>query len=290
MFVNRAIALLTDFGLKDVYVGVMKGAIAQIHPQLSVIDITHDIPPQDIIAARFCLMDAYPYFPPETVFIAVVDPGVGTKRRPIAIEFSQGFLVGPDNGLFSGILNQEKTIKVVELTNSKYWRTPDPSSTFHGRDIFATVGAHLATGVSLEQLGDAIDPENLITLPIPTYEKTEKGFKGCIQYVDHFGNLITNIPGNFLPQKRGNIIINISEKVKDSPKGMSLLLPIGQTYNDTKNGQLIMLKGSHGWLEIALNGGNAQKKLGLKIGTSLDIIEATTSRGNPEAIAPIQKS
>lgn len=275
MFVNRSIALLTDFGLKDVYVGVMKGAIAQINPQLSVIDITHNIPPQDMIAARFCLMDAYPYFPLETVFIAVVDPGVGTKRRPIAIEFSQGFLVGPDNGLFSGILSQEKTIKVVELTNSQYWRTPDPSFTFHGRDIFATVGAHLASGVSLEQLGDAIEPESLITLPIPTYEKTEKGFKGCIQYVDYFGNLITNIPGNFLPKKRGNVIINISEKVKDTSREISILLPIGQTYNDTKNGDLIMLKGSHGYLEIALNGGNAQKKLGLKIGTSIDISEAT---------------
>lgn len=290
MFINRAIALLTDFGLKDVYVGVMKGAIAQINPQLSVIDITHDIPPQDIIAARFCLMDAYRYFPHETVFIAVVDPGVGTKRRPIAIEFSQGFLVGPDNGLFSGILSQEKPLRVVELTNSKYWRTPHPSSTFHGRDIFATVGAHLARGVSLEQLGDAIEPESLITLPMPTYEKTEKGFKGCIQYVDHFGNLITNIPGYFLPQKTGKVIINISGKVKDTQTKLSISLPIGQTYNDTKTGELIMLIGSHGWLEIALNGGNAQNKLGLKIGTSLDIIEATSSGGNPEAIAPIQKS
>jgi S-adenosyl-L-methionine hydrolase (adenosine-forming) len=273
MFVNRAIALLTDFGLRDVYVGVMKGAIAQINPQLSVIDITHDIPPQDIIAARFCLMDAYRYFPQETVFIAVVDPGVGTKRRPIGIEFSQGFLVGPDNGLFSGVLSQENSIRVVELTKSKYWRTPHPSSTFHGRDIFATVGAHLASGVTLEQLGDAIAPESLITLPIPTYEKTEKGFKGCIQYVDHFGNLITNIPGYFLPQKQGTVIINISKTVKNTQTKFSISLPIGQTYNDTKTGELIMLIGSHGWLEIALNGGNAQNKLGLKIGTTLDIIE-----------------
>jgi S-adenosylmethionine hydrolase len=274
MFINRAIALLTDFGLKDIYVGVMKGVIAQINPQLSVIDITHDIPPQDIIAARFCLMNAYPYFPLETVFIAIVDPGVGTKRRPIAIEFSQGFLVGPDNGLFSGVLSQEKPLRVVKLTKSKYWRTAHPSSTFHGRDIFATVGAHLASGVTLEQLGDAIEPESLITLPIPTYEKTEKGFKGCIQYIDHFGNLITNIPGYLLPQNQGTIIINSSEKVKDNQTKLSMAVPIGQTYNDTKNGELIILKGSHGWLEIALNGGNAQKKLGLKIGTSLDISEA----------------
>lgn len=275
MFINRAIALLTDFGLKDVYVGVMKGVIAQINPQLSVIDITHDIPPQDIIAARFCLMDAYPYFPPETVFIAVVDPGVGTKRRPIAIEFSQGFLVGPDNGLFTGILSQEKPLRVVELTNSKYWRTPHPSSTFHGRDIFATVGAHIASGVSLEQLGDAIEPESLITLAIPTYEKTEKGFKGCIQYVDHFGNLITNIPGDFFLKKKGNIIISISEHIENFQTKNSILLPICQTYNDTITGELMMLKGSHGWLEIALNGGNAQNQLGWKIGTTLDIIEAT---------------
>ena len=155
---NRIITLLTDFGLSDVYVGVMKGTIAQINPQLKVIDITHQIPSQNIAAARFCLMTAFAYFPPGTVHVAVVDPGVGSKRRPVAIKCANCFLVGPDNGLFSGVLSRESARSSVELTNSQYWRTPQPSSTFHGRDIFAAAGAHLANGVALEDLGEAIDP------------------------------------------------------------------------------------------------------------------------------------
>jgi S-adenosylmethionine hydrolase len=120
--------------LSDVYVGVMKGVIAQVNPTLNVVDLTHDIPPQNIEAARFCLMSAYPYFPPGTVHIAVVDPGVGSNRRAIAIQLGDSFLVGPDNGIFSGIIISSD-VTAVELTNPSYWRTREPSTTFHGRDI-----------------------------------------------------------------------------------------------------------------------------------------------------------
>src|SRR4028119_646018 len=181
---NRIITLLSDFGLSDVYVAVMKGVIAQINPGLTVVDLTHQIPPQNIAAARFSLMNAYSYFPPGTVHIAVVDPGVGSNRRSVAVEFDSGFLVAPDNGLLSGVLSQSAVKTAVELTNPKYWRTGTPSTTFHGRDIFAPVGAHLASGVPLEELGKVIDPKTLVQLPIGECTQTDQGVTGYVQYVD----------------------------------------------------------------------------------------------------------
>ena len=206
----RLLTLLSDFGLSDVYVGVMKGAIAQINCSVTVVDLTHQIPPQNIAAARFCLMNAYPYFPAGTVHVAVVDPGVGSTRRAVAVELTDGFLVGPDNGIFSGVLSRDampqgglppKLLASVELTNPHYWRTPDKSATFHGRDIFASVGAHLASGVPLKNLGLEIDPDTLVELAIPECTQTDSSVAGCIQYVDHFGNLITNIPGSHVQGK-----------------------------------------------------------------------------------------
>ncbi len=268
---NRIITLLTDFGLSDVYVGVMKGAIAQINPQLQVIDITHQIPSQNIAAARFCLMTAFAYFPPETVHIAVVDPGVGSKRRGIAIKCANCFLVGPDNGLFSGVLSREsalakpsKRIASVELTNPQYWRTPEPSSTFHGRDIFATAGAHLANGVPLEDLGECIDPASLVQLEIPNCAVTGTGAVGCVQYVDRFGNLITNIPNNCIISNNWSLIISNSCDL--------IRIPSGKTYSDSKPGDLIAIIGSDGWLEIAVNGGSAESVLQLEVGDKIEII------------------
>jgi S-adenosyl-L-methionine hydrolase (adenosine-forming) len=264
---NRIITLLTDFGLSDVYVGVMKGTIAQINPQLKVIDITHEIPPQNIAAGRFCLMNAYAYFPPETVHIAVVDPGVGSSRRAIAVECANCFLVGPDNGLFSGVLSRESAIASVELTNSKYWRTPQPSTTFHGRDIFATVGAHLANGVALEELGESIDPASLVQLQIPNCTVTATGIEGSIQYVDRFGNLITNIPNNCIQSN------NWSVKIRHTSD--AILIPSGETYNDCELGDLIAIIGSHGWVEISVNGGSAQSVLKLEYGAIVQLIFKT---------------
>lgn len=266
---NRIITLLTDFGLSDVYVGVMKGTIAQINPQLKVIDITHEIPPQNIAAGRFCLMNAYAYFPPETVHVAVVDPGVGSSRRAIAVECANCFLVGPDNGLFSGVLSRESAIASVELTNPKYWRTPQPSSTFHGRDIFATVGVHLATGVRLEELGESIDPASLVQLQIPNFTVTATGIEGCVQYVDRFGNLITNIPNNCLQSNKW--------LVKISNLSHAITIPSGETYNDSEPGDLIAIVGSHGWLEISVNGGSAQSVLKLECGAIVQLLFETNN-------------
>ncbi len=253
------VTLLTDFGRQDVYVGVMKGAIATINPNLQVIDLTHDIPPQNIAAARFCLLNAYGYFPSNTVHVAVVDPGVGSQRRGVAIAFEDGFVVCPDNGLCSGILEQKSAIAAVELTNSQYWRTRHPSSTFHGRDIFAPVGAHLANGIPLRALGNKINPDSLIKLSLPSIQKSSGEIIGCIQYIDRFGNLISNIPGKLVRNRSWQAV------VKD------ITLASGMTYSNVKLGTAIAIVGSHGWVEIAVNGGNAQQQLQLKLESKIKI-------------------
>lgn len=258
MSTNRLLTLLSDFGTFDVYVGVMKGVIAQINPSLRVIDLTHEIPPQSIQAGSFSLMNACPYFPSGTVHLAVVDPGVGSDRRRVAIEFKFGFLVGPDNGLFTGVLSQYEAIAAVELTNPRYWRTRDPSNTFHGRDIFAPVAAHLASGVPLEELGQRIDPF-FVQLPLPRCSVTNEGILGCIQYSDRFGNLITNIPGS---EVQGNWSVAVGNRT----------IPSGRTYSEVGIGEAIALIGSHGWVEIAINSGNAQSQLQLNWENSVEVI------------------
>lgn len=279
MVQHRLLTLLSDFGLSDSYVGMMKGAIAQVNAALTVIDLTHQIPPQNIALARFVLMTAYPYFPEGTVHVAVVDPGVGSTRRAIALAIGEepadptGFLVGPDNGLFSGVLAAHSVIAAVELTEPEYWLTPKPSATFHGRDIFVPVGAHLASGVPLHQLGQSIAPETLVALDLPQcYQCEEAGasaqantvledaaaiaprvckLMGCIQAIDHFGNVITNIPESRVLGKRWSLSVN------------GTTLSGKKIYSDSQPGELIALIGSHGWVEIAVNGGSAQAKLNL---------------------------
>lgn len=250
---SQLVTLLTDFGWQDVYVAVMKGVIAKINPQIAVIDLTHQIPPQDLLAGRFALLNAYAYFPPDTVHIAVIDPGVGSQRRGIAIQLAGGFLVGADNGLFSGILQIESAIAAVELSNSKYWHTERPSTTFHGRDIFAPVGAHLANGVDLKELGKEIAIDSLVKLSLPQVAIDRNQIIGCIQYIDRFGNLITNITAQNL-QPNYQVIIKQQS------------IPWGNTYSDGKDRELIALIGSHGYLEIAVNCGNAREKLQVTIG------------------------
>jgi S-adenosylmethionine hydrolase len=268
---SRILTLLTDFGLSDAYVGVLKGTIAQINPHLTVIDLTHEIPPQNIALARFALMSAFPYFPPETVHVAVVDPGVGSQRRAIAIALGTdpaqpiGFLVGPDNGLFSGVLSQMPVLEAVALTHAAYWRTPEPSRTFHGRDIFAPVGAHLASGVALANLGIPIALESLTQFDLPTCRATRLDDRttrvtGCIQAIDHFGNLITNIPATEVCGKAWHVLVN------------NLLLPGQLTYSDNAIGQLVALVGSHGWVEIAVNGGSAQIRLNWEFGQMVRVV------------------
>lgn len=265
------LTLLSDFGWQDTYVGVMKGAIAQVNPQLTVIDLTHQIPPQNIAAARFALSTAVPYFPVGTVHLAVVDPGVGGQRRATAIavgtDLTQPFawLVGPDNGIFGGVIEQYSVLAAVELNNSHFWRVPTPSTTFHGRDIFAPVAAYVGSGVALTELGTAIMPESLVELDLPKLSitrltQTRSQIQGCIQAIDHFGNLVTNIPAKLIAGKSWQVVINQVE------------FPGRNTYSDVPLGNLVTLVGSHGWVEIAVNGGNAQQQLNLDWGYSLEVI------------------
>lgn len=251
------IALLTDFGLNDGYVGIMKGVIANIAPQAQLIDISHQIPPQSVLSGRFCLMNAYPYFPCGTIYLCVIDPGVGSQRRGIAVKLQKGYYVGPDNGLISGILSLDQAIIAVNLTNSQYWRVSNPSYTFHGRDIFASVAAYLAKGVDLKELGEEIPLKSLQTSLIPEIKQTETEIQGFIQYIDHFGNVITNINADHLLKPSWQL--QIQQK----------MIPQGMTYASVKQGELVALVGSHGWLEIAVSGGSAKEKLGVKIGDQI---------------------
>ena len=253
------ITLLTDFGTQDVYVGVMKGVIATLCPAIQVIDLTHDISPQDLLAARFNLLNAVPYFPADTVHVVVVDPGVGTTRKGIAVATDAGTLVGPDNGVMSGVWQQTAIQQAVELTNSAYWRTPDPSTTFHGRDIFAPVAAHLARGLPLTQLGKPIDADSLIRLDFPPLVRADQSIQGVIQYIDRFGNGITTIPADEVGESRRRVSVGQTS------------LPWHQAYGDVTVGQALALVGSHGWVEIAVNQGSVQKQLGVQVGDSVTL-------------------
>jgi hypothetical protein len=259
----RCITLLTDFGCRDAYVGILKGVIARLNSAVSIIDLTHQIPPQDILAARFNLLNSYAYFPSGTVHLVVVDPGVGTHRRAIAVEFGRGFLVGPDNGVLSGVVQQEAASGVVELTNPRYWLTSTPSSTFHGRDIFAPVAAYLARGVPLHDLGRPLDQSTLITPDLPPAQLTDEGGSGVIQYIDHYGNLITNIPAPAWEHWTASV---------QTSTGQSFALETQPTYGAAAPGTLLALVGSHGWIEIAINGGSAAQYLEAQIGDPVKLV------------------
>lgn len=243
------ITLLTDFGLQDIYVGVMKGVIKTINPDIDLIGLTHEIPRQNILAARFALMNAVDFFPNNTIHLAIVDPTVGSTRKAIAIAFEKGYLICPDNGICSGILSKYKAEKVIELTNNKYWLNNNPSSTFHGRDIFAPVAAYLSKGVSLNEFGKELKVESLVKLNIEPLMIKNQEIIGSIQYVDIYGNLVTNIPAGILHNKSWYIL-----------EGENVIKNYF-TYNSVNQGDLLALIGSHGWLEIAVNGGSAKIKL-----------------------------
>jgi S-adenosyl-L-methionine hydrolase (adenosine-forming) len=248
------IALITDFGTQDSYVGVMKGVMLTLCSTVQFIDLTHDLPPQDLYAARFTLLSAYPYLPLGTIYLVVVDPGVGTRRRAIAVQTGQGFLVGPDNGVFSGVIAPEPAVKAVELTNPDYWRMPQPSATFHGRDIFAPAAAHLANGVPLEALGRSLDPQSLVRLPLASPSQTTAGWEGVVQYIDRFGNAATTIPSGAVGSGPWSLTLG------------TITLPGAITYGNVAPGDALALVGSHGFVEIAVNQGSAQQRYGLIVG------------------------
>lgn len=255
------ITLLSDFGIEDGYVAAMKGVIAGIAPEAHLVDITHLVPPQDVAFARFRLLTVAPFFPAGTVHLTVVDPGVGTARRAVAVRSrSNSCFVGPDNGVLLGALEADPPVAAVELSEPRFWRTFTPSATFHGRDVFSPVAAHLARGVALESLGSAVAPGELVKLELPPCELISGGARGAVQAVDRFGNLISNVPEPLLVH-RGAWSVSIAGRRVAGHR----------TYADVLFHQVLALVGSHGFVEIAVHGGDAQGVLGARVGDRVEV-------------------
>jgi S-adenosylmethionine hydrolase len=255
------ITLLTDFGRRDAYVGIMKGVILSLNPMARLVDLSHEVPPQDIVAGALVLQSAWRYFPPGTIHVAVVDPGVGSERRALAATGGGQFLVGPDNGLLSLVFKEHTDRIAVKLENPAYF-LPEVSATFHGRDIFAPVAAHLSLGVPLTSLGPALPDPVRLDVPDPVWGEGE--VVGEIIAGDHFGNLISNIPFDLLHSRlRGRWA---SLRVKGQ-----LIEQFATTYSEVSPGTLLALGGSHGYLEIACRLGSAAQVLGAAPGDRVQV-------------------
>lgn len=249
------IAVLTDFGIEDPFVGIMKGVILKRAPGAQIVDLTHAIPPQDIHLAAFYLQVSFPFFPEQTIFCCVVDPGVGTDRRAVAVETEQYFFVAPDNGILSYALTQQQIKTVVELNNPLY-HLPYPSSTFHGRDIFAPVSAALAAGTPIQQLGDTVAAETLVSLPFPNPQKEGKKIRGAILAIDHFGNCISSIASAELPS---------GQNFRFSLKGKTIE-GLSRTFGDVPIGSPVAYIGSFGYLEFGIRNGNFAQRYQIQVG------------------------
>jgi S-adenosyl-L-methionine hydrolase (adenosine-forming) len=257
------ITLLTDFGLKDGYVGVMKGVIWGIAPQVQLADITHQIHPQNVAEGALVLGRVAPYFPAGTIHLAVVDPEVGTRRRPIAARLGEQFFVGPDNGLCTVLIEQarqsEAVTQFVHLDQPRYW-LPEISNVFHGRDIFSPVAAHLANGAPLSELGSPIQDPRRLEFPRP--ERFGTGWRGRIILVDNFGNLSTNLTRQHLPT--GNrLTIKIGGVEIDR---------LAATFGDGEADQLIALFDSAGKLSICVVNSNAADRLKISVGAPVEVL------------------
>lgn len=251
------ITLTTDFGLADGYVGAMKGVILGIAPAARLVDLSHEIAPQAVRQAAYVLGRAVPYFPPGAIHLAVVDPGVGSARRPLLVTTSQAAFVGPDNGLFTFALDAPGA-QAWTLDRPSYWLS-GISRTFHGRDIFAPVAAHLANGVLPQDLGSPITDAVRLT-PLLAERIGDNGIRGHIVYVDHFGNLISNVPGAWIAVGRWQCVIAAQR-----------ILCIGDTYSAAEPGALLALVGSDGTVEVAVREGNAAHRLQVGAGQPIEL-------------------
>ena len=253
------ITLTTDFGQADAYVGIMKGVMLAICPEAILVDISHEIRPQQVQEAAYLFGTAVPYFPAGTVHLVVVDPGVGSGRRAVAIQTSQAFYVAPDNGVLSRVLVQERDAVAVHLTAERYRMSP-VSATFHGRDVFAPAAAYLAAGVNLHKLGEEIPLDALRTLPWPDSQVQPDGSRrGVIIHVDHFGNLVTSISGRHANPETSFVAGGVRIP------GMS------RTFSDVAPGEFVAYTGSGGYIEIAIRGGSAAARLQLDTGDPVEV-------------------
>jgi S-adenosylmethionine hydrolase len=246
------ITLLTDFGWGDGYIGAIKGVILGINPHCRISDVAHEIAPHDVMGAALVLGQIYPFFPSGTIHVVVVDPGVGGTRRPLVLEAGGYLFVGPDNGCFTPVLKRERAVRAYELTEERF-RLSRVSHTFHGRDIFAPVAAHLSLGVSTAAMGPPLDTTTLTTLSIPDPVLEGATLIGEVIRVDSFGNLVTNISPETFQTLAGNETIQIEIK-GEKVEGLK------QSYEEGGEGEIIALWGSAGFLEIAVKEKNLHRE------------------------------
>ncbi len=254
------ITLTTDFGTQDGYVAQMKGVIIGINPDARILDVTHGIRPFSIMEAALVLKGLAPHFPEGAIHVAVVDPGVGGGRRGVALRADKRFFVGPDNGLFSLVIPDDQPWEMREITNPDY-TLPNPHPTFHGRDIFAPVAAHLSEGKPFEDVGPLVhDPRRL---PVPEVKRMAHGLEGEVIYLDRFGNLTTNIEASMLDRPVKSVVLGIVEI-----HGISTFFCQGE------EGKPLALVNSFGYLEIAVNRGDASEVLGIDKGRTVRVLWA----------------
>ena len=263
---RRIITLTTDFGLRDGFVGVMRGVILRIFPAAQIVDITHEIAPQDIAQGAFLLANSTPYFPENAVHLAVVDPGVGSERRPIAIRVGKTFFVGPDNGLLSLAVAEcerrlGKRARAIHLDRTRYW-LPRVSNTFHGRDIFSPSAAHLAKGVPFARLGTPV--REWVSLATSAVEQRDGQLVGRVIYIDRYGNIVTDISDKHI----GALGLDKSPIIEI---GGTTIRGLVNTYSDVARGEIAALIGSPWKLEIAQREGNAARTLRVKIGDAVTV-------------------
>ena len=260
---NRLVTLLTDFGNRDHYVAAMKGVILRLCPQAQIVDITHEVAPHDILGGAFVLAQAAPHFPPETLHVVVVDPGVGTQRKILAARLGGQIFLFPDNGVITLVADRMPLEAVVTFTNTRLLGKAKVSTTFHGRDIFAPLAAKLRMGLPLERLGPQPDTYKLLDLPTPTSKNCE--VVGQIIYVDHFGNLISNISRAMLMEAFDDplhVVVSLGEQT---------IGPLEVAYAAAGEGQPLALINSMGYVEVAINVGRACDVLKTGIGATVSV-------------------
>jgi S-adenosylmethionine hydrolase len=251
---NPIITLTTDYGTGDHLVGVLKGVILKINPDVTIVDITHAVTPFDLLDGALAIASAYAYFPPRTIHVVIVDPGVGTERRPLLVSGQNQYFIAPDNGVLSGVFEKEQNFLVRHLTSEHYFLQPI-SKTFHGRDVFAPVAGWLSKHWQPGSMGEEITDFKRFALPKP--KEADGGLKGVVLKVDSFGNLMTNFRPEDLPpdaSEKGEV------KLQVGTHPVTRLVP---TFASGNAGETIAFVGSSGYLEIGVNKGNASKTLGI---------------------------
>ena len=264
----KIITLLTDFGLTDPYVGVMKGVVAGVNSETRIIDLCHDVAPQDVRGAAFLLAGSFEYFPPGTIHVAVVDPTVGGERRAICVQSGRYFFIGPDNGVISVASYRAGRPKIFLLENEKYF-LEKRSRTFHGRDIFAPVAAHLSAGAPVESMGRRVRSMKRIRLKAPVVTRG-RGLRGQIMHVDRFGNLITNIDEDCIRKTFPRIGYSGLVVTCEAQR----ICGLSECYSDAPTGLAVALFGSYNLMEIAVRDGNASSILGLEQGDEVGVESA----------------